>query len=161
VYSSHDRIVKYDGPFYIGATERFAWGEATNPTGAAVFDTDTKLISFIDHPTREWLDLTTSAEGVLDVLRERDLEGKIVRVNVDATIPEYHALDIKGVRELAKGALEFQVRRTGTAEAFTTTDHASSMSYSLIEAWAAHAAKLPKSVRDLGARALSQAGVGE
>jgi DNA repair exonuclease SbcCD nuclease subunit len=157
----HTRQIEKDNvATYIGATERFAWGEATNPTGAAVFDTDTKLISFIEHPTREWVDIITTVEEVQDALA-RDLEGKIVRVTVEATVPQYHNLDIKAIRELGKGALEFQVRRAGTAEAFTTTDHSDAMSFSLLEAWAAHSGKLPKSVRDLGARALASAGVGE
>lgn len=153
------------GPFYIGATERFAWGEATNPTGAAVFDTEDKGFSFIDHPTREWMDVTSDAKRLTDDLGGRDFEGKIVRINVDATPSEYHNLDIRAVRELARSALELQVRRVGTTEAFTA-DHADTQTYSLLEAWQAHTksvkpVEMRKSVRERGARALSEAGVGE
>jgi DNA repair exonuclease SbcCD nuclease subunit len=152
------------GGNYIGATERFAWGEATNPTGVAVYDTDTQMIQFIDHATRPWVDITATAEEILDVLRGRmeELEGSIVRSNVTATPEEYHGLDIKAIREATKGALEFQIRRVGATETFTT-DNADTTSYSLIEAWQDHVrkAKLGKPVKDMGSKALASAGVGE
>jgi DNA repair exonuclease SbcCD nuclease subunit len=150
---------------YTGATERFAWGEANNPTGVAVFDTDTKQLDFIDHETREWVDVTTHVERVLDDLRGRDLEGKIVRVSVEATVPEYHGLDIKSVRDTARGALEFQIRRVGSAETLVV-EHQDTQTYSLLDAWQQHTAGLKpaemrKAVQGLGERALSAAGVGE
>lgn len=159
------RDVRYDGPVYIGATERYAWGEATNPTGVAVLDTDDMMVRFIDHKAREWVDVTTSAGRVLDDLG-RDLDGKIVRVNVDATPEEYHNLDIKAIRELGRPALEFQVRRVGTAEAFSASDHADTQTYSLLEAWQQHTASIKpaetkKAVRTIGSKALSEVGVGE
>lgn len=156
----------YQGPVYIGATERFAWGEAKNPTGVAVLDADTKIIEFIEHETRAWVDLSFKAEEITDgILGVGDLEGKIVRVNVEGTPAEYHGLDIKAVRDIAKGALEFQIRRAGSVEAFTpdTTD---TQTYSLLDAWGKHTqglkpAEMRKQVRTIGERALSTAGVGE
>lgn len=156
----------YQGPVYIGATERFAWGEANNPTGVAVFDTETKIIEFIEHKTREWVDVATGAEGAIDDLRGRDFEGKIVRVNVEGSPAEYHGLDIKAIRDIARSALEFTIRRAGSVEAFTP-DKTDTQTYSLLDAWGAHVerTKMPKVqrgiVRTIGERALASAGVGE
>lgn len=167
VFLGHYHTRTVFGPrVYIGATERFAWGEATNPTGVAVYDTETNDIEFVDHETREWADITASASEVLDVLRTRDFEGKIVRVNVEGTPAEYHGLDIKAIRDIAKGSLEFQVRRVGSTETFApdTTD---TQTYSLLDAWGHHVSSLtiPKvrreHVRTIGERALASAGVGE
>ena len=150
----------WDSPVYIGATDRLAWGEAKNPTGVAILDKDSMAIEFIDHPAREWLDLQTTAEGVMDAIRP-DLTGKIVRLTVQATGPEYHSLDIKAIREIARPALEFSIRREGTAEAFSVADHADTQTYSLMEAWEQHAKnrKLRRPVLETGSRALSSAGV--
>jgi DNA repair exonuclease SbcCD nuclease subunit len=157
----------WEGPMYIGATERFAWGEANNPTGAAVFDTEAKTIDFLDHETREWVDVSSGPERVLDDLRTRDLEGRIVRVSVEATPPEYHGLDIKSIRDVARSALEFQIRRSGSSEAFAPTEHTDTQTYSLLDAWEKHvrdmaaASWLRKEVERIGLRALASAGVGE
>lgn len=153
-------------PIYIGATERFAWGEWQNPTGAMIYETDTGFIDFIDHETREWIDVTTNVERLLDTLRGRDLEGKIVRVSVEATPPEYHGLDIKSIRDIARGALEFQIRRAGSKETFTPQEHTDTQTYSLLDAWRQHTERLKpvavrKEVRAIGERALASAGVGE
>lgn len=156
--------VKYDGPLYIGATERFAWGEAKNPTGVYILDSDSKIGHFKDHPTREWVDITIGHEGVMDALKQRDIEGKIVRVTVNATVPEYHGIDIKAIREYARGALEFQIRREGAAETFAVHDHADTQTYALMERWRAHVqgikdATMRKAVLGLGNNALASAGV--
>lgn len=152
--------INYDGPAYIGATERFAWGEWNNPTGSAVYDTETKLIDFIDHKTREWVDVQTTPDEVQAVLGAGDFEGKIVRLNIEGTPAEYHGLDIKGIRDSTRGALEFQIRRVGSVEAFTP-DKTDTQTYSLLDAWGAHVerTKLNKVVRTIGERALASAGV--
>jgi len=162
----HTRFSYTGGPVYIGSTERFAWGEANNPTGVAVFNTDPKGLEFIDHETREWVDVNTDVERLLDDLRGRDLEGKIVRVNVTATAPEYHGLDIKSIRDMAKGSLEFAIRRTGASESFKPQEHTDTQTYSLLDAWQQHTASLKpaemrKAVQGLGSKALAGAGVGE
>lgn len=156
--------IEYDGPLYIGATERFAWGEANNPTGVYILDSDSKIGYFKDHPTREWVDVIVAAEGVLDALRVRDIEGKIVRVSVEATVPEYHGLDIKAIREFARSALEFQIRRSGTAEALALHDHADTQTYALMDRWRDHTegikgAVMRNAVLQLGNTALASAGV--
>lgn len=155
--------VGWEGPVYIGSTERFAWGEANNPTGVAIYENNS--LTFIEHRTREWEDVTTDVERVFDELRGRDLEGKIVRVSVEATVPEYHGLDIKSVRDAARSALEFQIRRVGAGEALVV-DHADTQTYSLLDAWQQHTASLRpaemrKAVQGLGSKALAGAGVGE
>lgn len=151
-------------PLYIGATERFAWGEATNPTGVYILDGESKMGYFKDHPTREWLDITITAEGVMDALKQHDFEGKIVRVSVEATVPEYHGLDVKAIRELARPALEFQIRRSGAAETLALHEHADTQTYALMDRWRDHVAgvkgaAMRKSVLELGNRALASAGV--
>lgn len=154
----------WDGPVYIGATERFAWGEARNPTGVAIYE-DYGSLTFIEHETREWVDVTSVGDQILTDLRGIDLEGKIVRVNVDATPSEYHGLDIKAVRDVARGSLEFQIRRMGSTEAFTP-DTQDTMTYSLLDQWSKHTqtlkpAEMRKKVHELGSKALASAGVGE
>jgi hypothetical protein len=156
--------ISFDGPFYIGATDRLAWGEANNPTGVCLLD-DTGMIRFVDHEARKWLDLQATAEGVMDVLRSGDFTGKIVRLSIEATGPEYNGLNIKEIRELARPALEFQIKREGSAETFSVADHADTQTYSLMEAWKNHVEyskkqiKFHKRMLELGNQALSQAGV--
>jgi hypothetical protein len=139
-----------------------------NPTGVAVLDTDTTghmtMLEFIDHPAREWVDLQVKAEGVMDAIRNRDFKDQIVRLSIEATGPEYSNLDIKAIRELARPALEFQIRREGTAEAFSFNDTPDTQTYSLMEAWEQHvktsvARKWAQRVLETGNQALSRAGV--
>lgn len=132
---------------YVGATERFAWGEAYNPCGVAIFDTDTRRLDFIDHPVREWLDVTVTPDDYLEDFHYETVENCIVRVNVVATPPQYHSLQLLRIKQKVESSLEYQVRRIGPA---STTDEESqrTSSLSIIDGFRDRVAKLklPKGV---------------
>lgn len=151
-------------PVYIGATERKAWGEATNPTGAAIYDADTSELTFIDHPARPWIDLVATHEDYMDALAV-DLEGAIVRLTVEATPEQYKAVHEVEARRRAKGALDFTIRRARKADdrqqAAQVMDR-----LTLRPAWREHiaAAAIPRGVdrsevQRIGDEALERVGV--
>lgn len=151
-------------PIYIGATERSKWNEWDNPTGVAVWDTDTGLLEFIEHEARPWINLHADAENYMEAL-DRDLEGAIVRLTIEASREQYKALDIVGVKRKARESnpLEFEVRRHSekTSEVQTPAE----ATFSLKDDWAAHIknARLSKGldralVKQIGDDALAMAG---
>lgn len=156
-------VFAYETPTYIGATERFAWGEHENPTGVAVYDTISKQLDFIDHPTREWVDLYAEPEEVMDVLRNRDIENKIVRLTVKGSAVDYHTIDNKEIAKITRGALEFTKRRQSEATQIQS-DSQDTVALGLIQEWERHieSQNLPKTVRSritkIGSQALAQAG---
>lgn len=105
-------------PIYIGATERKAWGEANNPTGVAVFDTDTGDITYIDHKARPYIDVVATPDTYLETLDLLDdgLEGAMVRLTVDATPEQYRSLHEQEARKRASAALDFTMRRLTAAD---------------------------------------------
>ena len=112
----HNRTYEEDrNPIYVGATERFAWGQHNNPTGICIYDTDTQEIKFIDHPVREWLDLRATADDYLDVL-DTDLEDKIVRLKVDADPLTFNRLDRNLAYKKAQAAIEFTFTRDNISD---------------------------------------------
>lgn len=147
-------------PVYVGATERFAWGEHRNPTGVAVFDMSTITLQFIEHPTREWINIETDKDGIIDELRNQELDGKIVRATIAASAEEYSTLDTKEIRRLSSAALEFTMRRQSATKPIESRDSTDTVSLGLLEEWQTHATeqKLSKKVRTLGEQALATAG---
>lgn len=103
-------------PTYIGSTERFAWGEWQNPTGVAVFDTETRRLEFINHETRRWHDIEVDHDQYLEDGLYEDIEGNILRVTINATPEQYASLDLVQLRKRLAPALEFQIRRTTDKE---------------------------------------------
>lgn len=153
-------------PLYIGATERSKWNEWDNPTGVAVWDTSTGLLEFIEHHTRPWVDLHADAETFMEAVDDRDIEGAIVRLTVNASREQYKALDLVGLRKKVRtlDPLEFEVRRQSekTKEAERTSAEAT---FSLKDDWAEHikGARLAKGVdralvKQIGEDALAMAG---
>ena len=154
-------------PTYIGATERKAWGEAQNPTGVAVYDTDAKALTFIDHETRPWIDLEADTSTYLDVITDamRDREDQpIVRLTVAATKEEYRGIDEIAVRRVASGALDLLVRRLPTDVEEAVASEA--VDFNLVSDWRSQVkdASIPKGVKRAdveaaGVDALTAAGV--
>lgn len=151
-------------PIYIGATERSKWNEWDNPTGVAVWDTDTGLLEFIEHHTRPWIDLHADAENYMEVV-DRDIEGAIVRLTINASREQYKSLDLVGLRRKARelDPLEFEVRRV--SEKTKEVASPSEATFSLKDDWAAHIknARLAKGVdrtlvKQIGEDALAMAG---
>jgi DNA repair exonuclease SbcCD nuclease subunit len=150
------------GPVYIGATDRYAWGEWDNPTGVAIFD-DGKL-TFIEHQARLWIDLNATNENYLEVLQGVDIENALVRLTIDATAEEYQTIDQVALRRHLSPALEYQVRRIRTKDALLgdpLTGFAPGVS--LEERWKAHVktAKIPRGiarreVEQIGTEALAR-----
>lgn len=157
----HARRLDLGQLVYIGATERKAWGEANNPTGAAVLEDGN--LTFVEHVARPWVDLTADADSYLDVL-DTDTEGAVVRLTLEATIEQYRNLNLVEARRRAKDALDFSVRRrkVGAGEAAEE----GIATFSLADDWREHAkaAKLPRGVKraevtSIGTEALRLAGV--
>lgn len=151
-------------PLYLGATERSKWNEWDNPTGVAVWDTDTKTLTFIEHEARPWVDLHANAENYMEVV-DRDLEGAIVRLTIDASREQYSARDEVGLKKKVRSLspLEFEVRRKANREKEAGTP--AEATFSLNEDWAAHikTARLAKGiqrelVKRIGEEALAMAG---
>ena len=99
------------GPIYVGATDRFAWGEAYNPCGVAILE-DGKL-EFIDHQVRRWVDITVTPDDYLEDSHYENIEDCIVRVNVAASPDQYHAINLLFIRKKLAPSLEYQIRRHG------------------------------------------------
>jgi len=156
----------WDGPVYIGATERKAWGEWANPTGVAVYDTDNGGLTFIDHPVRDWIDLEAQASHAIDYVRDEiahRTDQPIVRLTIHGTPEEYAALDLNELRRIAAPALDLSIRRVSED---TTDEPIAIESFSLADSWKRHvaSASLPSrvergDVERIGIDALSVAGV--
>lgn len=136
-------------PTYIGATERFAWGEWQNPTGAAIWDTDTGDLTFIEHETRRWLDIYVNPDDYLEESKYEQVENAVVRVNIDTTAEQYAALDLVGIRKRLAPALEFQIRRKPYAKE-ERAETISTGSVPLIDSWntLVNQEKLKKEVKE-------------
>lgn len=154
-------------PVYIGATDRKTWNDWESPAGAAVYDTDARTLTFIDHTVREWIDLTARSDNYLDYLREevahRD-DMPIVRMSVIATREEFGALDENKARAIAANTLDFTIRRIGTEEEPAPTEAPTPTS--LKDSWRSQVkgASMPKGVKRveverIGVDALAQVGV--
>lgn len=133
------------GPIYIGSTERLAWGEAKNPTGVAIWDTETKALEFVDHETRRWVDIVVNPDNYLEDAHYEHIEDSISRVTVEATAEEYAAMDLVAIRKKVASSLEHQIRRRSED---TTVEPVSAGSLSLSAGWSNHikTAKIPKGV---------------
>lgn len=144
----HKRKAEDYYPVYLGATDRFAWGEWNNPTGAAIFDTDAKSIEFIDHPVREWVDIQATPENYLEGTHYAKIKDAIIRITIDASPEEYQSLDLVRLRKKLSSALEFQVRRGSSGEV-GGTESTGPVSISLIDSWTKHIAsvRLPRGVQ--------------
>ena len=153
------------GPLYIGATERKAWGEAANPTGAAIYEGG--ALTFMDHKTRDWLDLTADATTYQDVVSEamagRDDE-PIVRLTVLASREEYRSIDELAAHRIAANALDLTIRRYPTEEEATAPTEP--VDFHLTRDWREQVktASLPKGVKrgdveQAGIDALTSVGV--
>jgi len=156
----HKRGNAGGNPTYVGATERFAWGEAYNPTGVAVFDTDTGQLEFIDHEVREWVDITVTPDNYLEDSNYEQVEGAIVRVNVEATADQFSALQLLRVKKKLEPSLEYQIRRVGSEA--TQIEAAGPGSLSLVDGFRERIAraKMPAGIRraeveDIGLQALT------
>lgn len=112
----HKRVIK-NRPVYIGATDRFAWGEAYNPCGAAIFDTETGQLEFIDHQVRRWVDITVTPDDYLEGFHYENIEDCIARVNVVATPAQYHSLNLLHIKKKMEPSMEYQIRRIGSEAA--------------------------------------------
>lgn len=152
-----------NGPTYIGSTERFAWGEANNPTGVAIWDTETKALEFVDHETRRWMDIVVTPDDYLEDSHYAQIEGAISRVTIKSTAAEYSAMDLVALRRKVSPSLEYQIRRYDKDDTKRTV--ARTASVSLSAGWHAHIkkAKLPKGVpkkevERIGMEALANAG---
>lgn len=154
-------------PVYIGATERKAWGEAKNPTGAAVYDTDRSQLQFIDHPTREWIDAIADPTTYLDVLSDA-LQGRddqpIVRLTIAASREEYRNVDELAAHRIAANALDLTIRRSATEEEVETASEP--VAFALRDDWRSQVAgaAIPtgiqrEEVERIGVDALVDAGV--
>ena len=154
-------------PVYIGATERKAWGEATNPTGVAIYDTDKSQLQFIDHKTRDWLDLTADPTTYQDVLAEA-MQGRddqpIVRLTIAATKEEYRVIDEVALQRIGEGALDLLVRRLPTDVERAVADEP--VEFSIASDWRSHVqgASIPRgvnrgAVEQTGIDALTSVGV--
>jgi DNA repair exonuclease SbcCD nuclease subunit len=159
----HTRKNPAGHPTYIGATERLAWGEANNPTGVAVWDTETKTLEFIDHDARQWVDIVVTPEDYLEDRHYEQVEDAIVRVTAQATAEEYLSLDLVSIKKKLAPAIEYQIRRHATKSEAVTA--ATTASLSLGAGWHEHIrqVKLPKGVQRkeverIGIEALSNAG---
>lgn len=135
-------------PIYVGATERFAWGEATNPTGVATYDTETKALRFINHKVRPWVDIVATPEDYLEDGHYEQTEDAIVRVRITATPEQYHSLDLVSVRKKLASALEFQILRAGSEEVNYSTDR-STTDFSIEDNWRDQVkrARIPKGLK--------------
>lgn len=179
----HTRNVKYDmrdevntnGPFnmtdwahpekpiYIGATERLAWGEANNPTGVAIWDTEARTLEFIDHEARRWVDIVVTPEDYMEDRHYEQVEDAIVRVTANATAEEYLSMDLVSVRKRMASSIEYQIRRRAVSAETESTAVAAGLS--LGTGWHQHIAKakLPKGIQRkeverIGTEALANAG---
>ena len=134
-------------PTYVGATERFAWGEATNPTGVAVFDSENCSLTFIEHEARRWVDIHVTPDDYLEEAHYEDIEGAIVRVNITTTPDQYHSLDLLRVEKKLAASLEHQVRRVGHSSPEVYQD-AGTQSLSIIEGYKSRIARaeMPKGI---------------
>lgn len=143
----HRRSAGPQGTTYIGATDRFAWSEWDNPTGAAVYE-DGK-VRFIDHQTREWINLIATTDNYLEVVRSHEIEGAIVRLSIEATSEQYQSLDLVSVRKNLAPSLEYQIRRAEYGADEMEEGEPVSQIVSIEENWKAHikTAKIPKGVR--------------
>lgn len=155
-------------PVYIGATERKAWGESQNPTGAAVYDTDSKVLTFIDHKVRDWIDLSATPEDYLDVVSDA-IAGRedqpLMRLTIAATREEYRNVDELQAHRIAQAALDLQIRRLPTEEEQAAVPEEPPQ-FSLGDDWRSHlaAASIPdrvdrSEVERVGVDALSAVGV--
>ena len=154
-------------PVYIGATDRKTWNDWNSPAGAAVYDTDARTLTFIDHPVRPWLPIVATPNDYLDILSE-ELGGRddmpIVRLDITATREEYAALDENKARAIASNTLDFTIRRVGTEEEPTSTEAPTPTS--LKDSWRSQVkgASMPKGVKRveverIGVDALAGVGV--
>lgn len=135
-------------PIYVGSTDKFAWGEWNNPTGAAIFE-DGK-IRFVDHQTREWVNLTANADNYLEVVRAHEIENAIVRLSIESTSEQYQSLDLVSVRKELAPSLEYQIRRTDLGATDEQEEsQALSQVFSIEENWKEHikTAKIPRGVK--------------
>lgn len=153
------------GPVYIGATDRKAWGESTNPTGAAIYEGG--ALTFIDHPSRDWVDLTATPQDYLDILADavEDADDQpIVRLTIAATKEEYGVIDQIALQRIASGALDLLVRRLPTDVEGAVAQ--GPVEFSLVSDWRSHVqdASIPRgvdrgAVEQSGIDALAAAGV--
>lgn len=163
----HTRKVNDDpfsGPVYVGATERYAWGEWQNPTGIAIFDTETKSLEFIDHETREWVDIVADPENYLEDSLYEGINDKIARLTIYCSPAQYNSLDLVAVKKKLSNSLEYQLRR-GANKKEERSQANGSGTFSLITGWQKHiaSARIPrgiskKKVEEIGVAALSDAG---
>lgn len=161
---SKDSLRDKVAPIYLGSTERSKWNEWDNPTGVGVWDTETGLFEFIEHEARPWIDLHATAEDYMEVV-DRDLEGAIVRLTIDASREQYASRDEVGLKKKVRGLnpLEFEVRRKSRREAAAGTEE--EVTFSLNNDWDNHIkhARLARGidrelVKRIGAEALAMAG---
>lgn len=144
----HTRKATGGNPIYIGSTERFAWGEAKNPTGVAVYDTDSLDLTFIDHDARPWVDIWVDPDDYLEDSHYEGIEGAITRVHITATPEQYHSLDLVSVRKKLAASLEYQVLRSGSIQNDATSERGAS-SVPIGEHWRSHLehAKMPRGIK--------------
>lgn len=144
----HKRTGTWDNQkhIYVGATERFAWGEAYNPCGVAVFDTDKRRLDFINHPVREWVDIKVTPDDYLEDTHYENVADHIVRVNVMATPEQYHAIQLLRIKQKMEPSLEYQIRRVGLSS--TAVQENGTISLSIIDGFRERVAraKMPAGV---------------
>lgn len=159
VFLGHYHTRKVGQPTYIGATERFAWGEWQNPTGVAIFEPPGfQDLEFIPIPTREWVDIRRTDKDYLDI---PDVKDKITRVSITCSIQEYQQLDMVKLRKKLDGALEYQVRRM-EPDSETEEEIPTILTASLYDSWKEHLSKkrMPvgisrREVEEVGSRAIA------
>lgn len=140
------KVYYFQEPIYIGAIERFAWGEAQNPTGVLIWDTEEKTLEFIDHETRRWVDIVVNPDTYLEDKYYEKVEDAIVRVTVEASAEEYASMDVVALRKKVSPSLEYQVRRHSNALQIESSPVTRGLS--VHGAWHEHIkkARLPKGV---------------
>ena len=138
--------VHYDGPAYIGATERFAWGEHNNPNGVAIWDSELRTLEFIDIKTRPWVDIAVESEQLPDLGNVPD--GAITRLSITAPYSEYNRLDFMAIKKKLSNALEIQIRRRPTDSELVQYEYEPSKFTSVLDSWREHVTKasIPRGV---------------
>ena len=136
-------------PTYIGSTEKTAWDQWDYPTGCAVYDSDTGEYTRIEIPTRQWEDINTGPEDMVDVLLGRGIEDKVARLTVHCTPQEYNLLDKVAVKRYVRenNPVSFSMRRKNP-EIQATVPLDGAPTDDMVQEWRNYmaAAEVPKSV---------------
>ena len=159
---------------YSGSTERFGFGEAGQPKGFVMLDTETGKWKFREMGTRKMLDLATidcasmDAEDVATAIRRNlesvDIDGAIVRQRLrDIDRKALGLLDTERIRKTATEALHFELRPS-TLEAGQKIASSEAAFDSLEREFISYISKAaivgadPKAIEELGLQYLASGG---